>query len=581
LAALPLTPWFKGRAPLPPAQADQPTKASDPDDYSEIYAAVAALAPKSGVRCGTGEPVTATFQGGAGIEEADLVKTDGESLFVASGNQVAIVEVDGAGSRTVGIVRLEEALRAAPALRDAPDVVLAELGAVDLLADKDTLVVLVSWSVLDYGLAYEVWDGQDWAAAEAWDPVTLAVLYDVSDPAAPRHLETFSQSGGYAGAYLKDGALFLLSGHSVGLGREIAQGDPASFVPVIGETSGSSPVPAGQVLVGSNPSSPTYALITAVDLAARKRLSSLSALGVGPAHVSENSLCLAAAVAHDDGTTTTDVWRVPLDADRLAVAARGSLPGWLGRAALDEHDGYLRALTSEWIPDELVNGLWTGHVEDGLTVLDSALSQVGEVRPLGGPPAVSARVTFAGDLAYVTAEGEADSLFAVDLSDPTRPRVLSALDTDGYVPSLRPLADQGLLGVGWLTDESQLTAEGKFPRLPKLSLFQGAGQIAETATLELDGLDSVDDDALVADPARRALGLPADAVQGPAYLVAGYGSGRLTELARLDAVRGRAGSSLSYPVRGVFLGGSVYVCSRGGVAVYSLDSFAELARITF
>lgn len=90
-----------------------------------------------------------------------------------------------------------------------------------------------------------------------------------------------------------------------------------------------------------------------------------------------------------------------------------------------------------------------------LTREGDQLTQVGRVDGLGKGERIYA-VRFLGDTAYVVTFRQTDPLYTVDLSDPARPRVTGELKITGYSAYLHPVGDGRLLGVG-----QEATAQGR------------------------------------------------------------------------------------------------------------------------
>jgi uncharacterized secreted protein with C-terminal beta-propeller domain len=135
-----------------------------------------------------------------------------------------------------------------------------------------------------------------------------------------------------------------------------------------------------------------------------------------------------------------------------AYAASGRVDGWLlNQFSMSEHNGYLRVATtdSQWTWDEATQ---TGSVTGGnhLTVLqeaNGALNEVGAVRDLApGERIFSARMM--GDKGYLVTFEQVDPLFTFDLSDPTNPRLLGELKIDGFSSYMHPVGDNHLLTIG-------------------------------------------------------------------------------------------------------------------------------------
>ena len=126
--------------------------------------------------------------------------------------------------------------------------------------------------------------------------------------------------------------------------------------------------------------------------------------------------------------------------------ASGEIEGYLlNQFAMDEHDGHLRvaATTSpSW--------WWDENSESHVTVLrrnGDLLEEVGSVWGLGRGERIFA-VRFMGPDGYVVTFRQIDPLYALDLADPTRPRVLGELKIPGFSSYLHPVGDGLLLGIG-------------------------------------------------------------------------------------------------------------------------------------
>ncbi len=143
--------------------------------------------------------------------------------------------------------------------------------------------------------------------------------------------------------------------------------------------------------------------------------------------------------------------------------ASGSVPGHLlNQFSLNEHDGFLQVATTEgspWSVREESESFVTVFGQDG-----DRLEQVGRVGDLGrGERIFSAR--FLGEQAYVVTFRQVDPLYVVDLRDPAAPEVTGELKIPGFSSYLHPLDAGRLLGVG-----QDATGEGRVTGA-KVSLF--------------------------------------------------------------------------------------------------------------
>tara|TARA_A100000164_G_scaffold314774_2_gene294140 strand:- start:1950 stop:4028 length:2079 start_codon:yes stop_codon:yes gene_type:complete len=119
----------------------------------------------------------------------------------------------------------------------------------------------------------------------------------------------------------------------------------------------------------------------------------------------------------------------------------------LNQYSMSEHNDHLRVATTNhgwWSPQPEVTS------ESFVTVLketDSGLSEVGRVGNIGKGERIYA-VRFLGDIATVVTFRQTDPLYTIDLSQPESPKVLGELKIMGYSAYLHPITDNLLLGVG-------------------------------------------------------------------------------------------------------------------------------------
>jgi hypothetical protein len=146
--------------------------------------------------------------------------------------------------------------------------------------------------------------------------------------------------------------------------------------------------------------------------------------------------------------------------------ASGMVPGSvLNQFSMDERDGIVRVATTErtwtawwgtdgdspadWTPPPTVNQVLTLQA-DGAS---NDLVVLGSTGPLAPDERIYA-TRFLGDLAYMVTFREVDPLFAIDLSDPADPVVLGELKIPGFSNYMHPLGDGHLLTIGQEADET-------------------------------------------------------------------------------------------------------------------------------
>jgi Beta propeller domain len=165
----------------------------------------------------------------------------------------------------------------------------------------------------------------------------------------------------------------------------------------------------------------------------------------------------------DDYTTAVHTFDIT-DPAKAAYIASGSVPGHvLNQYSLSEYGGYLRVATtagSPWAGPAGQRMAPGGGSESMVTVLGrdgDALAPVGQVSGLGQGEQIQA-VRFLGDKGYVVTFRQTDPLYVLDLKDPAHPKVTGELKIPGFSSYLHPIDETHVLGVG--TDGNQQGATG-------------------------------------------------------------------------------------------------------------------------
>ena len=165
-------------------------------------------------------------------------------------------------------------------------------------------------------------------------------------------------------------------------------------------------------------------------------------------------------IIHKFGTTEANP-NQPDTPRRPIYMASGKVVGFLlNQFSMDEHKGDLRVAVT-------VNSTGITRRQNHVKILrptNGILHEIGSVEGLGINESIES-VRFMGDQAYVVTFERIDPLYALDLSDPTNPRALGELKITGFSSYLHPVAEGLLLGVG---QEADLT--GRIEGL-QISLF--------------------------------------------------------------------------------------------------------------
>ncbi|MDR2565343.1 MAG: beta-propeller domain-containing protein [Bifidobacteriaceae bacterium] len=541
-----------------------------------------------------------------GIDEGDIVKTDGRTIFIGSNNEVRLVKA--AGSDTAEVARIDIAAKAAEVADAAEDA--ATVGAVptvgDLLLDGDVLAVVTHWFT-QVALPEATSEEDIYYGGWTENVSAVALLYDVSNPAKPQFLTSLGQDGSYRTSRLADGKLYLVSDYWVPGQDQVDPADPATFTPCVTRDGRAAVMEPADLTVWKEPTGTQYVVLSVIDLASAERVGQRAVLGGGDTvYMSHGNLYLAASQWRPEGlgaflsqfgigvgstAPVTQVVRVSLDTDELTVAAEGTVPGVVvDQFALDEYESNLRIATTIASVDGVE------PVRAALFVLSPDLTVIGKIPELMRDETIQS-VRFTGPTGYVVTFRQTDPLFALDLADPASPKVMSALKITGFSAYLHPWGEDELIGLGYAGNEQGLTGGLQLVLFDTSDPFDVSVRSALDVNPPADsGLSSgesyLDSDALwdhravMADPAKDTIGFPArswDYQSGmPAlyYLLYAHSEASGFEL-RASLTLPELWSNMGYPIRGLRIGSDLYVVSGSGVVVWDGTSLNQLQEVAF
>lgn len=164
----------------------------------------------------------------------------------------------------------------------------------------------------------------------------------------------------------------------------------------------------------------------------------------------QESMAQEAARAYN----TTVIHRLTLSGNRITYSGKGEVAGHvLNQFSMDEHGGYFRIATTT----EGFSFTGPSTSRNNIYVLDENMKVVGKLLGLAAGERIYS-VRFMGDRCYLVTFRRVDPLFAVDLKDPRNPKVLGELKITGYSDYLHPYDERYLIGIGKEVNEGPVPA---------------------------------------------------------------------------------------------------------------------------
>ncbi|TWT03426.1 beta-propeller domain-containing protein [Planomicrobium sp. CPCC 101079] len=423
-------------------------------------------ADSSSASGGGGESYSTTNNQVDGVDEADLVKTDGSYIYAISEAKVVITDV-----------RNPEAMAVAKELTFKEEMYPQQL----FLSDNVLVVIGSEYSAMP--LAGEILEYRPQTA------LTTVHLYNVEDPENPTLIREFGTEGNLNSARLTDGLLYYVTS-AIPDYRILEEPDKGEIRPHSYDSKKGKdlqPLPFESIVILPGTTSASYSIITAIDLADPEKNELVTEGFLGGSeqlYMTKDHLYLTASafmpISEDEKDeeldmsiwlpqqANTKIFKFALDSAAVQFLASAEITGsLLNQFSMDEFNGYFRAVTTEGFAwDEAAPS------KNHLFILDDKLEQVGSVEDLApGERIYSAR--FMEDKAYMVTFKETDPLFVIDVSTPSAPEVLGELKIPGFSNYLHPLGENHLIGFGY--DTKLEPVKGGEPRVVtggmKISLF--------------------------------------------------------------------------------------------------------------
>ena len=450
------------------------TAAPEAASSDRAAGAAPAPAPKAGV------DFSATNVQEAGVDEPDLVKTDGRLLVTTSDGRLRVVDVSGA-PRQVGVL-------------DLPGTTAANL----LLVGSRALVL--SSAHPDAGIEKGGVAAPGSSSSPAPPrPTTKVTVVDLADPAKPLVARTHTIDGSYVDARLVGGVARVITRSQPDIAfppqpqpnQQSAEKAQAANAEIVRKARAEAFLPRGaacaDAYVPAEASGVGTVAVQSVDPAADAPGPAVTVVAdASTVYASATRLFVATSrfgggigirgprpIAPEPAVNRTAIHAFDItDPAKARYAGSGDVPGQLlNQFSLSEDAGVLRVATTL---DASSAG--QGSSQSRVTILRPAGEEwveTGSVDGLGKGERIYA-VRFLGATGYVVTFRQVDPLYVLDLRDVRKPRVTGELKITGYSAYLHPAGDRRLLGLG-----QEATEQGR--RMgTQLSLFDVSDPSAPT-----------------------------------------------------------------------------------------------------
>lgn len=562
-----------------------------------------------------------------GVDEGDIIKTDGKYIYFAGDRKLTIIDADPQDLRIVSEIPCGK-------------------GISEVYIHKDRLVIISGNSSFEY----KARNSREQALLDILHiqkiiTGTNVKVYDVSDRAKPVLISDKDYEGTYLSSRMIDDDLYIMTNSVVRFfsyyagdvaAEMVAVNDKKSFIDemkknpveekeildltgykdsgelfdslrsliesyvsprtVDNKTGITTEISLKDVYYFSDMVRPYYMMTVGLDLDSGREdvkvyLGNSGAMYVSPEHLYaavsayEYNVLKSRINGYPVYDYLTTVYRFGLDDGRIVYEAKGRVPGEiLNQFSMDEYDGIFRIATTTRVAGTTANNVYT---------LDKDLKITGRLEGIAeGERIYSTR--FAGDRIYMVTFRQVDPFFVIDASDPGKPAVLGYLKIPGFSTYMHILDRDHVLGFGYETEE--ISQWGFDTTGFKISLFDVSDVSNPVeAKKEVIGKEAGsplanDHKALMISLDKGIMGFPVYYMDSHSEYFVGYYlynisagdfsyKGRITHVpdgTPVYEVRGEY-----FILRGSYIGNNLYTISGSQLQVHDLATLAKKGSLSF
>ncbi|MCG9967336.1 beta-propeller domain-containing protein [Pelotomaculum terephthalicicum JT] len=390
-----------------------------------------------------------------GVDEADIVKTDGSYIYLVKDQRVVIAKAYPAGDmQMTGSLDFTDK-------NFIPNEMYVD--------DRHLIVIGQTYSRGDGPIIMPMDETSKKISPDIYPPpyqrdTVKAIIYDIADKSAIKQVRELELDGRYVSSRKIGEAFYLLANRGIYYYPQKEIENPKPFYR--DTATGNDYVDIDYTSIKCFPDfmQPNYLIVAGINLdrpdekadvntylgSSENIYASMKNLYVAVTSASyrygilEDSAAKILPGSQPADRNKTKVYKFALNDGKLSYSAGGEVPGTiLNQFSMDEYNDNFRIATTSG--DVWRTGEYTS--KNNVYVLDSGLNVVGQLEDIA-PGEKIYSVRFVGDRGYMVTFKTVDPFFVIDLGDPGQPEILGALKIPGYSDYLHPYDENHIIGFG-------------------------------------------------------------------------------------------------------------------------------------
>lgn len=510
-----------------------------------------------------------TYNQEDGVLEADIVKTDGDRIFYASGDNIYIAQADNGRFTSHSYLSVSDKL----GINNMSGEIM------DMYIYKGKLIAICNY-----------YNNMDMDGKENYDSSycygikadTYTAIFDI---VSLELIGYYVQEGNYNDVRLmSDGYLYIISSDDKYLDYDTTTNeDIDNYIPEYRVGNESCYVDPENIMI------PSCKIIELYDYVSYTNISGLDLNSDTPnqpidmksiAGYTNNVYCSSQNLYVVSGYDESEITRFSVSCGTLVPQASGKVKGYVNdQFSMSEYNGYFRIAVTENTWEESTESVGedssvAAHTlvtqKNSIYILDMDMKIVGSISDFGINEQIKS-VNFSGNIAYAVTFRQTDPLYAIDLSNPYSPVLLDEFKISGYSSYMQKWGDGLLLGFGAQADEETGWETGI-----KVTMFDNSNpdNLKELDTVSLTSGSEYeyiysegiyDRKALFIDPEKNLIGFPVnkynyneDGKNLYSYQFYTYENGKLIYKGSINKENGQDSENFR---RAVYIDGYLYAVS--------------------
>lgn len=517
-----------------------------------------------------------------GVDEADIVKTDGKYIYYLANNTIRIVEC-GADAKMKLVSKIE-----------IPEVVDFYANPSEMFLYDDKLVVILKetseYQPVSYSNSYGfVCD----CVCIALKTDTVIKCYDLSDKANPKETFTHKITGEYISSRVTDGKLITVAQFNIPYNSVKAEDFGGACevvkdvcVPEYSVGNGEmQKIPADRIEVFDEKSPTSYTVTSILNLNDMSQEPKLNALlgGGNELYCTKEEIFVVEQIystwTHDETLVATDslgnkfdvatrIHKMKITDNGVDYISSVTVGGMcINQFSMDKYGDYFRIATNGYNYNN-------SNQKTMVYVIDKDMKIVGFLDNIA-PSEQMKSARFMGNVLYLVTFMQTDPLFVIDLSVPEKPEIKGELKIPGFSTYLHPAGEGLLIGIG--EGGTMSGTDGT----AKISLFDVSDPY------NLKELDNYTTNYYAAFTGNHKEFVVIDENTFAVTLYYEWSSGKVVVFSItdggivIDNIYDSKNGAQYGNTRGVFIEDNVFVINNGGIIAYKIGNENSVDNISF